>query len=511
MTSQPVEEQQILLSARELSKSFGGVRVLHDVSIDLHAGEVHALVGENGAGKSSLTKIISGVYAADGGSILLDGQPVTIGSPLEARRHGIALIHQEPQVFPDLDVAENIFMGRLPRRGPFRMVDWPAAYRAAQEQLDALGMRIDPRAKMRNLSIAEQQMVEMANALSQNARVGIMDEPTASLTPSEVAELFRIVNQLRERGAAIVFISHRLEEVFAIADRITVLRDGELVHTSPVAELTTDALIRHMVGRSLGALFEKEAAAIGEEALRVEDLTRDGLFTGISFDVRRGEIVGMAGLVGSGRTDVAHAIFGLDRPNRGRVFIAGRPVQIHSPREAIAHGLAYVPEDRQRHGLLLPLPIMQNVTLSVLREMARGGWLRPTRERATATAITGRLRLRGARDLDQPVGELSGGNQQKIVLAKWLLTRPRILILDEPTRGIDIGAKAEVHRLMSELAGQGLAILMISSDLPEVLAMSDRVFVWREGRLTGQFTRREATSEAVMAAATGQTGTEAAA
>ncbi|MCC6314798.1 MAG: sugar ABC transporter ATP-binding protein [Thermomicrobiales bacterium] len=492
----------VVLSARNITKSFGGVTVLDDVGLTLRAGEVHAVLGENGAGKSTLTKIIAGVHQPDAGTIELDGKAIVVGSPLQARQLGIALIHQEPLAFPDLDVAENIFVGRMPYHRGVRLLDWRSTYAAARRELDSLGVDLDPRRKMRELSTAQQQMVDVANALSEAARVVIMDEPTASLTPAEVEDLFRIVRQLRERGVALVFVSHRLEEVFAIADRITVLRDGRLVDTRPAAEATIEGVIHHMVGRSLGALYEKEPAAAGAPLLEVSGLSLPGVFSDISLDVRAGEIVGLAGLVGSGRTDVAQAIFGITPAERGTVTIAGAPTRIASPRDAIARGLAFVPEDRGRHGLLLPMSIVHNGALTVLSTLARSGWLEPGQERSVVGATLDRLRLRGATGLDQPVGQLSGGNQQKVVLAKWLLTRPRILILDEPTRGIDVGAKAEVHRLMGELASQGMAILMISSELPEILAMSDRVVVMREGRITGRFERAEATQERIMATAT---------
>lgn len=503
--------QEPILSARGISKAFGGSPVLHDVSLDLLPGEVHVVMGENGAGKSTFNKILSGVYTPDAGTVLVDGQPVTLSSPAVAQEHGIALLPQEPSVFPDLDIAENIFMGRQPGKAPLGRVDWRAMYAQADELLRSLGVHLDPRRRMGGLSVAAQQMVEMARAMSQNARVLILDEPTASLSPDEVADLFRIVRDLRARGAAIIFISHRLEEVFDIGDRITVLRDGEFVSTVLPAETTREEIIRMMVGRSLSSLFEREQGSIGAPLLEVSGLSRRGYFRDISFTVRAGEIVGMAGLVGAGRTEVAEAIFGVTRLDGGAVRLDAKPVTIRSPREAVRLGLAYVPEDRQQHGLLLPMPIADNVTLPVLQEIARLGWLRPKREREVAEEYTTRMKLRGARSVSQPAAELSGGNQQKVVLAKWLLSRPRVLILDEPTRGIDIGAKAEVHRVMGELAAQGLAILMISSELPEILAMSDRVLVLREGRLTGEFSRAEATQEKIMAAATGQHSLEAAA
>lgn len=493
-----------ILKVRGINKSFGRAQVLTDVDLDLCGGEVHALVGENGAGKSTLTKIISGLYPADSGDIFLDGDQVSIPSPSVAQNLGIALIHQEPLSFPELDVAENIFIGRQPLREKGGLVDWPAMYREAARILAELGVNIDPKRKVRGLSIADQQMVEMASALSQNARVLIMDEPTAALTPSEVAQLFTIVRRLRGQGTCILFISHRLEEVFEISDNISVLRDGELVGSVPTAEASRDEIIRMMVGRPLAALFEKDQMSeFGVPRLEVKGLTRHGVFENISFSVRAGEIVCLAGLVGAGRTEVAQAVFGIDPLDGGEIWLDGQRVEVSSPKVAVELGMAYVPEDRQRHGLLLPMRIDQNMTLAILDQVSRAGWVDQRAEWNLAQTWRKRLDMR-IRGPDQAAWELSGGNQQKVVLAKWLLTQPRVLILDEPTRGIDIGAKVEVHRLMGNLATEGIAILMISSELPEVLAMSDRILVMREGHLMGEFTRAEATPEKVMAAATGQ-------
>lgn len=497
-----MSEIEPILSVRGIIKRFGRAQVLTDIDLDLYPGEIHALVGENGAGKSTLTKIISGLYPPDAGDIILENKTITIPSPAAAQHMGIALIHQEPLSFPDLDVAENIFVGRQHRRGQF--IDWATTYTEAARLLDDLGVSINPRAKMRGLSIADQQMVEMASALSQNARILIMDEPTAALTPSEVKDLFNIMRRLRSQGTAILFISHRLEEVFDISDKISVLRDGELVGQVLSAESSRDQIVRMMVGRPLSTLFEKEQMAeFGETRLEVKALTTYGLFQDISFCVRAGEIVCLAGLVGARRTEVARAIFGIEPPDRGEIWIDGQPVQIPSPKIAVQAGMAYVPEDRQKHGLLLPMRIDQNMTLPILREVSKMGWMDARMEAKLAREWQDKLDIR-MRSPDQAAWELSGGNQQKVVLSKWLLTSPKILILDEPTRGIDIGAKAEVHRLMSDLAHQGIAILMISSELPEVLAMSDRILVMREGHMMAEFGRDEATQEKVMAAAIGQ-------
>ena len=492
-----------LLSAKGISMAFDGVDVLKHVSLDLYPGEIHAIVGENGAGKSTLVKIMAGIYQPRQGAIELAGQPVIVPNPHAATALGIALIHQEPLAFPDLTAAENIFVGSEPVRGR-GLLDWPTMYRRSAELMDSLGLSLNPKTKMRGLSVADQQMVDMAAALSQNAKVLLMDEPTAALTPNEVERLFAIMRRLRDQRVALAFISHRLEEVMAIADRLTVMRDGEVVSECDPKTTTRDEIIRFMVGRPLQALFEKpENQQIGATVLEAQHLTRVGHFEDISFSLRSGEIVGLAGLVGAGRSDVAQALFGIARADSGTVLIDGKPILFRNPREAMAHGLAYVPEDRQHQGLLMPMSVSKNMTLPLLPQLAPLGWLRERRERSASQDYVERLSII-LRQVEQPVAELSGGNQQKIVLSKWLMTKPRIMILDEPTRGIDVGAKAEVHRLMGALASQGIAILMISSELPEVVAMSDRVLVMREGRLVAELDRHEMTAERVMAAATGQ-------
>jgi rhamnose transport system ATP-binding protein len=491
-----------VLALRGVAKSFGATRALSDVSFDLFAGEAHALAGENGAGKSTLVKILAGVYRPDTGHLLLDGRPVTFGGPGAARDAGVAVIYQEPTLFPDLSVAENIFMGRQPRTG-LRRVDRRAMHAETARLFDRLGVALDPAAPARGLSIADQQMVEIAKALSLRARVLIMDEPTAALTPDEVSRLFAVAGALRGEGAAVLFISHRLEEVFTLCQRVTTLRDGRLIASEPVAGLTPDDLIRRMVGRDLETLYPKTGAAIGDVALRVDRLTREGAFTGVSFEVRRGEIVALAGLIGAGRTEVARAIFGIDRWDAGTVTLAGTPLPPGSPTAAMAAGIALVPEDRRAQGLVMDLSIERNLGLTQLRTLHRGGLMNRRRERNRAADWAVRLQVRYGR-LSDAVGLLSGGNQQKVVLAKWLATEPAVLIVDEPTRGIDVGTKAEVHRLLSELAARGLAVLMISSDLPEVLGMADRVLVMREGRLVAEIPRDDATEESVMIAATGQ-------
>ena len=494
-----MNDKPAVIQVQHVSKSFGGVHALKDVHFEIFPGEVHALLGENGAGKSTLIKIITGVHQPDSGELFLEGQPIRFANTREAQAHGIAAIYQEPSLFPDLDVAENILVGRQPmRRGG---VDWKRMYQEADALLRRLGLALDPRTKARELSVAQQQVVEIARALSINAKVLIMDEPTSSLTLGEVEDLFAIVRQLRASGTAIVFISHRLEELFALADRVTTLRDGAYVATRALADVTADDLIRMMVGRTLNELFPKQAVPAGDVVLEVAGLGVEGSFSSVSFELRRGEILGMAGLIGAGRTNVARALFGIEPATTGTIKLDGKAVSITSPDTAMALGIGYVPEDRKEHGLVLKMSIADNITLPVLSSYATLGWLDANRELEAATAAAGQLEVKMA-GIQQQAGQLSGGNQQKVVLAKWLGTRPRVLILDEPTRGIDVGTKAAVHALMSGLAALGMAILMISSELPEVLGMSDRILVMREGRVTGHFTRAEATQEKLMAAAT---------
>lgn len=491
---------EYILELKNITKRFSGVEVLHTVPFMLRPGEIHALLGENGAGKSTLVKVITGVHQPDGGEIFLNGEPVHFSDTRESRRAGIAAIYQELSLFPDLNVAENIFVGRQPMTLG-RRIDWRKLYSESEKLLASLGVHLDLKQKARNLSIAQQQMVEIARAFSINARILIMDEPTSSLTLNEVAELFRLVRRLRDEGTAIIFISHRLEELFELADRVTVLRDGSYVDTRLMKDVTRDDLIRMMVGRKISNLFPKQDVQAGEVALKVEHLTREGAFWDVSFELRKGEILGMAGLVGAGRTNVARAIFGVEPPTSGTVQLDGREIRITSPQHAIELGLAYVPEDRQLHGLIPAMHITTNISLPMLPVYARRGWLQDKVERKAAYDAACQMEVR-ANSIWQKARELSGGNQQKVVLAKWLSTDPRILILDEPTRGIDVGTKAAVHALMSKLASEGMAILMISSELPEVLGMSDRIIVMHEGHMTAQFSRAEATQEKIISAAT---------
>ena len=491
-----------LLEVRGVSKSFGAVAAVRDVSFALRGGEIHALVGENGAGKSTIVKILAGVHRPDAGDVTLDGAPLSLGGPADAKAAGIAVIYQEPTLFPDLSVAENIFMGRQPL-GRWRRIDRGALDAAAAALFARLGVPIDPRRPARGLSIADQQIVEIAKALSLDARVVVMDEPTAALSGVEVRRLFGVARSLRDSGAAVLFISHRFDEITALCDRVTIMRDGAHVSTDPLADVTVDEIVRRMVGRELGTLFPKTEVEAGDVVLEVDGLSRAGVFRDVSFTVRAGEIVALAGLVGAGRSEVVRAVFGVDPRDAGTVRVLGRELPAHSAKAAMAAGLALVPEDRRLQGLVMDLSIQRNVTQTRLGSLTRLGLLVGDGERRLARDWTARLRTKYQR-LDDPVHTLSGGNQQKVVLAKWLATAPKVLIVDEPTRGIDVGTKAEVHRLMSGLAADGVAVLMVSSELPEVLGMADRVLVMREGRLVRELGRAEASEESVMFAATGQ-------
>ena len=497
----------VVLELRGVSKRFPGVVALDDVSFDLRRGEVHVLVGENGAGKSTLVKILSGIYQPDAGELRLDGQPVTLRDPHEAQRLGISTVHQELNLVPHLDVGRNIFLGREPVRGPGGLVDYPALYRAAREQLAALGLAIDPRRQVRTLGIALQQMVEIAKALVADARVLILDEPTAAITAEESEQLFRIVDQLQAQGTAIVLISHHLEDAFRAGDRVTVLRDGRWVATLPLAETTQRDLIRLMVGRELTQQYPKQPAKPGPVALKVEGLTRQGVLHDVSFEVRRGELLGLAGLVGAGRSELARAIFGIDPIDSGRIEIGGRPVRIADPRDAIRQRLALLPEDRKQQGLVLPLTVADNIAVAAPDKLGGvAGLVPPARRMRTARRFVEALRIRTP-SVRQPVRLLSGGNQQKVVLSKWLLTEADIFFFDEPTRGIDVGAKVEVYRLMNDLLTRGAAIVMISSELPEVLGMSDRILVMRGGRIVAELDGATATQEEIMTyAAAGVSG-----
>ena len=492
-----------VLSAYGISKQFAGIEVLSEVDLDLMPGEIHALLGENGAGKSTFAKIIAGVHRPTRGTLTLNGQPVEITSPIVAQKLGITLIHQEPISFPDLSVAENLVLGRQDGSALSR-VPWADMVREARSLMDLLGVRIEVTHLMRGLSIADQQMVEIARALASDSRVIIMDEPTAPLTPKEVATLFTIARRLRDEGRTIIFISHRLEEVRALCDRVTIFRDGAKVATDTIANLTDADIIRLMIGRPLKEYMHKQGSKIGDVALQVSGLTTPGLFRDISFTVRKGEIVGLGGLVGAGRTDVAKALFGIAPAASGSIAVNGKVAVIADPGDAIALGLAFVPEDRAQAGIFRSLSVEQNITAAVPGKIAPRGVIRRGVEKLLATQSVARLRIRLA-SLRQPIGELSGGNQQKAILARWLLTEPQVLILDEPTRGIDIGVKAEFYDMIGALAADGRAILLISSELPELLALCDRVLVMSEGRLTADLPRGQATQESIMQAAVPRT------
>lgn len=488
-----------VLSARGISKQFAGVEVLGDVDLDLMPGEIHALLGENGAGKSTFAKILAGVHRPTRGTLTLNGSAVEVSNPIVAQRLGITLIHQEPISFPDLSVAENLVLG-LQDGTPLSRVPWRRMEGDARRLMALLGVDIDVTRTMRGLSIADQQMVEIARALASDARVIIMDEPTAPLTPKEVATLFTIARRLRDEGRTIVFISHRLEEVRALCDRVTIFRDGAKIATDSIANLTDADIIRLMIGRPLKEYMHKVGTQIGDEALKVEGLGRAGLFRDIGFTLRKGEILGLGGLVGAGRTDVARALFGIAPADRGRIEVNGREVRITDPTQAISLGLAFVPEDRAQAGIFRSLSVEHNISAAVPGRIAPNGIIRRATERALAVQSVAKLSIRLA-TLRQPVGELSGGNQQKAILARWLLTDPQVLILDEPTRGIDIGVKAEFYDMIGQLAADGRAILLISSELPELLALCDRVLVMAEGRLTAELPRGVATQETIMQAA----------
>ncbi len=496
-----------ILELRGVSKSFGAVRALRGVSLEVRPGEVHALVGENGAGKSTLVRIITGAHAPDTGSVAIGGQTLGRPDPLLARRLGVAPIYQQPTLFPELTVAENLAFG-LETGSAWRRIDWGQRRQRAAALLARVGATVDPDADAGSLRMAEQQLVEIARALGAQARVLIMDEPTAALAETEAERLLALVAELRAAGTGIVYISHRLPEVLRIADRVTVLRDGAVVETRDASGLTRADLIRAMVGRDLAAVFPKRTVPIGEVALAVRGLscTVSGV-RAVDLDVRAGEIVGLAGLVGSGRTELARTLFGLTPATGGEVRVRGTVLHLRSPADAIRAGLAYVPEDRRRHGVIPEMSVSANATLAVLRAIRSGPLLDASRERELAGTFAARFAIK-APSLDTPVAHLSGGNQQKVALARWLATRPAVLILDEPTQGVDVGAKAEIHRLIVDLAAEGLAILMISSEMPEILGMSDRIAVMRAGTVVAVLEAAAATQEGLLALALGHDTTE---
>lgn len=490
-----------VLSLSGVSKTFPGVRALNGVQLMLHEGETTALIGENGAGKSTLVKILTGIYTPNAGVVNVQGRPVSFKSPRDAWAAGIAAIHQETVMFDELSIAENIFMGHAPTAQLGRL-DWPAMRQKTRKLLDDLESDLDPATPIKRLSVAQKHLVEIARALSHDARIVIMDEPTAALSAHEIEDLFRIVDRLKKDGRAILFISHKFDEIFRISDRWTCLRDGEYVGDGKIAETTERQLVSLMVGRSIDKVFPKKQVVLGKTVLEVEDLSHPTEFDGVSFSLREGEILGLYGLVGAGRSETMQCLFGLTRSSRGEVRIDGKRAELTSPAQAVAAGIAYVPEDRQIHGAILSFGVRENMTLASLARYTSAGVLSTADELSETRRLGERLSVK-ASNWEQLVGQLSGGNQQKVVIGKWLATHPRILILDEPTKGIDIGSKAAVHEFMSELAGEGLAIILVSSELPEVMGMSDSILVMREGHVVSRFAHGKATPEAIVRAASG--------
>ena len=494
--------QTPLLEMSGISMVFPGVHALDSVRFDLLAGEVHALVGENGAGKSTLVKIMSGVYQPTEGNMLIDGQPVHVQDPNHAQALGISPVHQEVNLEPYLTVAENIFLGRQPK-GRFGLIDHSRMQKDAASLLGGLGVSLDPSAVVGSLSIADRQMVAIARAVSTDARIIIFDEPTSSLTERETDLLFSIIAKLRDDGRGVIYISHRMEEIFRLCDRVTVFRDGRYVATKPVAATNLQEIIAMMIGRDVSDLFRKASVPIGAPVLQVRNLTKRGVLEDISFTLHRGEILGISGLVGAGRTELARAIFGDLRFDSGEILVQGQPVTPRSPRDAISAGIGLVPEDRKDQGLVTGLSVQQNISMPLMRALSRFSVIGLAREKALAREYVQRLAIRTP-SIDQKVMYLSGGNQQRVVIAKWLATKPKVLIVDEPTRGVDVGAKAEIHALLCDLARQGVGVLMISSELPEVLAMSDRILVMHAGRIAGELQGEAATQAEIMHLATGQ-------
>ncbi|MED0716188.1 sugar ABC transporter ATP-binding protein [Aeribacillus composti] len=488
------------LQLRNISKEFQGVKALSNVSLTIHGGQIHCLVGENGAGKSTMIKILAGFYKPDQGEILIDGKKVTFSSPKDSKDHGIAVIHQELLLVPHLSVAENISLGHWPKSSQ-KMIDWKGMNKRANDALNMLGANINPEAKVSSLSTGEQQLVEIARSLSMETKVLILDEPTASLSESEAQRLMQIVKNLRDKGLVILYVSHRLEEVFELADMITVFRDGKLVSSVTKDEITPDELVRLMVGRNV-SLKRTRKAQIGKKILEVRNLKRIGAVENVSFDLHEGEILGLGGLVGSGRTEIFRCLFGIDRIDEGEIMIDGKPVKIKSTVDAIKHGIALVPEDRKTQGLVLSGSVKENVSLSILNRIMKYGWIDQKRENEIVQSYKEQFRIKTP-NLETSVISLSGGNQQKIVLSRWLATNPKILLLDEPTRGVDVGARSEIQNIIEKLVSEGLAIILISSDIMELLALSDRVIVIKEGRNVAELKGDMITKEEVLKYATG--------
>ncbi len=494
---------EIILEMRDIDKSFPGVQALRKAQLELKRGEVHCLLGENGAGKSTLMKILSGAQPADSGTILLEGKELHINSPYHAQQLGISMIYQEFNLSPFLSVGENIFLGREPKRPGTPFIHWSKLYSDAAAILKRIRVDMDVKQPVNELSVAQQQMVEIAKAISVNAKIIVMDEPSATLTDHELQALFDLIRDVQQQGIGIIYISHRLEEVFEIGHRCTIMRDGEHVATENVADLDREDIIRMMVGRELKEEFPKELFERGKERLRVEGLKRGKVIKDVSFSLHEGEIVGITGLVGAGRTEVARAIFGADPVDGGTITLDGEKLNVRSPREAISKGIGLLTEDRKGQGLILGMTIRENTTLANLTEIANGPFLNRGKEREVAKKYVDELQIKTP-SVDQYVQNLSGGNQQKVVLAKWLFTQSKVLIFDEPTRGIDVGAKVEIYKLMNALVRKGVVVIMISSELPEILGMCDRILVMHEGQLKGELQRNEATQEKIMHLATGQ-------
>ena len=490
---------ELLLQMSGVQKRFGGAVALQGTNLSIRAGEIHALLGENGAGKSTMLKILAGVHVNDGGTIKLGGKDFRTGSPQDSIEQGIAVIYQEPSLFLDLTLAENVFIGRQPKKG--RIIDWKFAQNEAKRLFKELGVDLDPKRQARGLSIADQQVVEIAKALSMNANIILMDEPTAALSATEVERLMTVMKSLKAANKAVIFVSHRLDEVFAISDFITVMRDGATVSENLVEKTDLQKVIKEMVGRELTEMFPKTENKIGSVVLEVNDLTNPAYFRNISFNVKKGEIVALAGLVGAGRSEVARAIFGVDKYETGSVKINGKALPAGSPVAAMKEKIALVPEDRRQQGLFMVAGVNRNISIESFTNLVDKGLINFKRERELTNTWKEKLSIKFSNQND-PVERLSGGNQQKTVLAKWLATDPDLLIVDEPTRGIDVATKAEVHRLINQAASEGKAVLMISSELPEVLGMADRIIVMREGRQVAELSRKEATQEKVISAAT---------
>ena len=487
------------LNTKNIGKSFTGVNVLRKVDFELKPGEVHALVGENGAGKSTFVKILSGVYTPSEGDIFLDNEKIQISTPIVAQKNGISLIHQEPQSFSHLSVAENIFMGHMDGNN-FSQVKWENINKSSEKILSSIGLEIDPKIIMEGLSIADQQMIEIAGALSKNSKILIMDEPTSPLTPNEVGKLFEIVNQLKSKGMAIIFISHRLEEIRAIADRVTIFRDGDLITTKKIKDITNEEIIKYMIGRSIEKVEVKENDYLTKEefVLSVKNISYSNKFKNISFNLRRGEILGFAGLVGAGRTEVAKSIFGAESFDEGEIYFNGNLIINNSPHDAIKKGFAYVPEDRKQMGIFGSVAVEDNITSAVPKDITNNfGLIKKNLVSSKASNYVKKfnINLTSGRQL---IEELSGGNQQKCIISKWLMSNPTVLILDEPTRGVDVGVKSEMYEIINQLAQMGTAIILISSELPEILSLSHRIIVMREGQITKELNHKDASQENIM-------------